>query len=101
MHMSACVLMAFVRIHLLRMIAPREGYEYGMRPTLLRMGITWWVTYAGVLTLVHHLWLFSVELLRWERFGETLLRSLLSAAFTLLLCMLAQFLTARPERGRA
>ncbi|MCW5900219.1 MAG: hypothetical protein KIT10_13210 [Flavobacteriales bacterium] len=101
MHMSACVLMGFARIHLLRMIAPREGYEYGMRPTLLRMGVTWWITYAGVLTLIHHLWLFNVELLRWERFGETLLRGLLSAAFTLLLCMLAQFLTARPERGRA
>ncbi len=101
MHMSACTVMSFARIQLLGLIAPREGYEYGMRPTLPRMGLTWWITYAGALILLHHLWLFNVELLRWERIGETIARTLLSAAFTLLLCLLAQFLTARSDRSRA
>lgn len=101
MHMSACVVMMFVRIHLLSLISPREGYEYGMRPTLPRMGITWFVTYAGLLILVHHLWLFFVEVHRFDSFFPTFLRALLSAAFTLGLCLLTQFLTSRQERGRA
>ena len=60
MHMSACTLMMYARIRVVRLLAPREGYEYGMRPTVPRMGLTWFITYAGVLILVHHLWLFFV-----------------------------------------
>jgi rod shape-determining protein MreD len=101
MHMSACVVMTYGRIHLLRLLAPREGYEFGMRPTIPSMGLAWFVTYAGVLILLHHLWLFNVELLRLDRSLGTLLRAILSATFTLVLALLAQFLTARPSRDRA
>ena len=100
MHMSACVIMIFVRLRWLRLIAPREGYEFGMRPTVPRMGLVWFVTYAGVLILVHHLWLFFVEIHRFDSFFTTFLRAVLSAAFTLGLCLLAQFLTSREERSR-
>jgi hypothetical protein len=86
---------------LLRLLAPREGYEYGMRPTVPRMGIPWFITYAGALILLHHFWLFNVEVFRFDRFFSTFLRALLSALFTLSLAILVQFLTTRPERGRA
>ncbi len=100
MHMSACVVMMFVRLRWLKLIAPREGYEFGMRPTVPRMGLVWFVTYAGVLILIHHLWLFFVEIHRFDSFFSTFLRAVLSAVFTLGLCLLAQFLTSRDERGR-
>jgi len=100
MHMSASIVMMYTRIQVVRLLAPREGYEYGMRPTVPRMGLTWFVTYAGLLILVHHLWLFFVEIYRFDAFFSTFFRAVLSGAFTLLLCLLAQFLTARPERGR-
>ncbi|MBL0129056.1 MAG: rod shape-determining protein MreD [Flavobacteriales bacterium] len=100
MHMSACVIMMFVRLRWLKLIAPREGYEFGMRPTVPRMGLVWFVTYAGVLILIHHLWLFFVEIHRFDSFFSTFLRAVLSAVFTLGLCLLAQFLTSREERGR-
>jgi hypothetical protein len=38
MHMSACVVMMYARLNLLRLLAPREGYEFGTRPTVPRMG---------------------------------------------------------------
>jgi hypothetical protein len=72
-----------------------------MRPTIPGMGITWFITYAGVLILVHHLWLFFVELFRFERFFGTFFRAVLSGAFTLVLVLLAQFLTSRPSRDRS
>lgn len=100
MHMSACVLMMYVRINLLRLLAPREGYEFGTRPTLPRMGFAWYVTYAGILILVHHLWLFMVEVHRFDGFFGTLLRAVLSAVFTFALCLLAQFLTSNADRDR-
>lgn len=100
MHMSACIVMMYARMHLLAMIAPREGYEYGLSATVPSMGLTWYFTYSGLLILLHHLWLFFVEMHSFDRFFGTFLRALLSAAFTLALCILAQFLTSRPVRGR-
>jgi rod shape-determining protein MreD len=100
MHMSASTVLMFLRIHVLRLLRPREGYEYGMRPTVPRMGMAWFVTYAGILILVHHLWLFFIEMFRFDMGLVTFSRAILSAAFTLLLCLLAQFLTSAPERVR-
>ncbi|MEO8591603.1 MAG: hypothetical protein ABI432_19635 [Flavobacteriales bacterium] len=100
MHMSACTVMMFARVFMLDLIAPREGYEYGLRPTVPRMGLAWFVTYAGLLIAVHHVWLFFVEVYSFDHFFGTFLRALLSAVFTLALCMLAQFLTSSPQRGR-
>lgn len=100
MHMSASVLMMFARIRVVGLLAPREGYEYGMTPSLASMGLAWFLTYAGLLILVHHVWLFAVEVYRWDGIPAAFGRAVLSAVFTLGLCLLAQFLTARPERGR-
>lgn len=100
MHMSACVVLMYGRLNVLRLLAPREGYEFGARPTVPRMGLAWFTTYAGILILLHHLWLFFVELHRFDAFFGTFFRALLSALFTFSLCLLAQFLTAGPERAR-
>lgn len=100
MHMSACVVMMYARLNLLRLLAPREGYEFGMRPTIPRMGLAWFLTYAGLLIAIHHLWLFFIELHRFDSFFSTFFRAMLSALFTLALCLLTQFLTSSPDRGR-
>jgi len=100
MHMSACIVMMYVRVYLLDLISPREGYEYGLRPTVPRMGLAWYLTYAGLLIAIHHLWLFFVEVYSFDRFFGTFFRALLSALFTLALCMIAQFLTSSQQRGR-
>ncbi len=100
MHTSACVLMAFLRIWMLRLLRPRDGYDHTRSPTIADMGIAWWSTFAAVLVLVHHLWLFFVEIYRFDEFGATLLRASLSAVFTLALCMLVQTLFTRASRSR-
>jgi rod shape-determining protein MreD len=100
MHFTACTLMAYLRILLLRLLRPRDGYEFGSRPVIADMGLAWWGTFAGVLVLAHHLWLFFVEVYRFDNFGNTLLRAVLSAAFTLALCLLAQALLTRASRQR-
>lgn len=100
MHASACVLMAWSRLFMLRILAPRDGYDYARRPNVRDMGITWYATFAGLLVLIHHLWLFFVEVYRFDDFLSTLLRALMSAAATLLLCLLAQALTSHGARPR-
>lgn len=100
MHASACVLMAYGRLWMLRILVPRDGYDPAKRPIVQHMGLTWYMTFAGVLVLMHHLWLFFVEVYRFDDFFTTFLRALMSAAATLILCLLAQALTSRELRPR-
>ncbi len=95
MHASACTVMAYARSLMLRALAPREGYEIGRRAALADMGLAWFMTYGGVLILIHHVWLFFVEVFRFDAFLSTLFRALLSTAATLVLCLVAQLLIAR------
>lgn len=100
MHASATVLMAWARLFMLRILAPRDGYDHDSRPNVADMGITWYTTFAGLLILIHHIWLFFVEVYRFDDFFSTLLRALMSAVATLLLCLLAQALTSHGARPR-
>lgn len=100
MHLTACTVMAYVRIWMLRVLRPRDGYEFGRRPTIADMGLAWWTTFAGVLVLAHHLWLFQVEVGRWSGLGTAIARAFFSAIFTMALCLLAQALFTRANRAR-
>lgn len=92
MHISASLLLAILRKPVLSLLSPREGYEMGTRPRIDSLGISWFLSYAGLLILAHHSWLFYLELFRFSQFFSTLLRVILSSTFTLLLCVLVQYL---------
>lgn len=101
MHAGACTVMAFARTGVLRLLRPRDGYEPGVTPSLRTMGPVWFITCAALLVPVHHIWLFFTEVLRFDRFFGTLGRSLASAALTIVLILLVQFLFFRPDRQRS
>lgn len=92
MHISAALIMAVLRKRILALLAPREGYETGTRPRIDQLGINWFISYAGLLILVHHLWLFFLEVFRFSAFFSTFSRAILSTLATLLLCVLVQYL---------
>lgn len=99
LHASACVVLAYVRPLYLNAIAPRDGYEFGQRPGIQDFGISWFIKYAGVLILIHHLWLFYVEIYSFRGFFNTLLRVLASSTLTLILSIFSQYLmTKKPSR---
>ena len=94
-HTVATVFMAYFRFHLLRFIAPRDGYEPGMAPTLQSLGLSWFVKYASILTLAHHFVLFWVESFNFGDLLPATFRALCSSIFTLLLIFIYQFLSTR------
>lgn len=98
MHASACLLLAYVRPAWLKIIAPRDGYDTEAVPSIRQFGIRWFLAYAGVLIFIHHFALFFIEIFRMSEFMNTLLRILISTIVTLLLVILSQFMTMRPER---
>jgi hypothetical protein len=98
-HAAACTVLGFARHYILRFIAPREGYEAGLRPTMSEMGTRWFVTYAAILICVHHLVLFYLEVFRFSEFFRTLLRVILSSAGTLTLVIVIQVLFFSRDRN--
>ena len=97
-HTIATVFMAYVRFHLLRFIAPRDGYEPGMSPALQSLGLSWFFKYASILTLAHHLILFWVESFRFGDLLPATFRALCSSIFTILLIFIYQILSTRQNR---
>lgn len=92
LHASACTIMGFARYYVLKYVAPREGYDAGVKPTVEDMGLAWFLRYAGTLIIVHHFFLFYLEVFRFSEFFRTLLRVVLSSAGTFGLIYLIQFL---------
>jgi len=90
MHTSATIFMAFIRIYLLDLIRPRDGYEFNAKPNLHDMGIIWFSMYSSILIFLHHLFLFYVESFKFSQFFETLGRTVLSTIFTVALVFIVQ-----------
>src|ERR1051325_3534057 len=78
LHAAACVFIGYCRPYLLKLIAPREGYVFDAKPNLNSMSLRWFITYASVLVVLHHLVLFYAEIFRFSEFFSTLLRVILS-----------------------
>lgn len=97
MHAAACLLMIYVRPYWLKLIAPRDGYDIETEPSIKKLGFAWYMAYASFLVFVHHLFLFYIEVFRFSEFIDTLTRIALSSILTLLLIIIAQYLTSKPK----
>jgi cell shape-determining protein MreD len=101
MHASACVLMAFARPRIMKILASSDEYEFRNKPTIHVMGFRWYVSYAFLLCVLHHFWFFLVENFRFTEIHIILLKTLGSALFTTFLIVLTQYLffSRRKENG--
>jgi len=98
MHTGACLFMAYCRPFVLSILSPRGGYEAGTNPTLRDLGLNWFVSYAAILIFLHHLVLFFLEAFSIAEFFTTSFRVLASAVFSLLLVLLAQYISVKPRQ---
>ncbi len=89
-HMSALVLMGFVRTFLLPALAPQGDYEAGVIPSVSVNGWSWYLRYSIILTLIHNTVLFFVESFTFVNAGYTLINILFSSIFTVVLLVLLQ-----------
>ncbi len=95
MHASAAVFTAFARPGVLRLIAPRDGYEPETKLSPQVMGFKWFITYITMLVLLHHLVFFYVEVFRFSEFFLTFYKAILNGAITIMLIVLGQYLFGR------
>ena len=92
MHTSATVLVGFVRPYVLRFTSPRDGYEPDADPSMLAYGFKWFLIYASIIVVIHHLALFYLEVFRFTDFFRTLLRIILSSLFSISFIILLEYI---------
>lgn len=96
-HTSATVFMAFSRKYVLKLIRPRDGYEFGITPNLQNMGLSWYLAYSVILVVLHHLFLFYIESFHFSQFFSTFGRVIVSSIFTLILIFIVQLFNYNPN----
>jgi len=100
LHAAACVLLAFVRIQFINITVQKEGFDNEPEPTVSVMGFRWFFTYAIILTLIHHFFLFNLEVFRFSEIQYTLTRVLLSSVFTVFLMLISGLLFYRSRERK-
>jgi len=95
MHAAAAVFTAFARPGVLRLIAPRDGYEPETKFSPQIMGFKWFITYVSMLVFLHHLVFFYIEVFRFSEFFITFYKALLNSLITIILIVLGQYLFGR------
>ncbi len=92
MHAAACTLISFLRPYILLLITPQQrGYDEKADFTVQSMGLIWFLTYAGILVSLHHIFLFFLELGSFSMFFITLLKVLCTIIFTMFMVVILQY----------
>ena len=83
MHAAACVCIGYVRPFLIQFLMPQREIEFNYRePSAVSLGLVPYITYISLLTILHHLFLFSIQAFQfgsgWYLFIKTLGSSLVS-----------------------
>ncbi len=94
LHSCASVFIAYIRPGIIRLTTNREE-DMNNYPGLAQTGISWFLRYAVIMVLAHHIVFFFVEVFTLNNFPHTLLRAVLSAVFSIFVIILSQFIIFR------
>ncbi len=92
LHTAATVLAGFARPAVIKLVGEREEYDASMYPSLQNMGLKWFLTYTVILVFLHHAALNFLDVFSFTEFFRTLLRIIISTAFTVLFIILLQYI---------
>ncbi|HOV10896.1 MAG TPA: rod shape-determining protein MreD, partial [Bacteroidales bacterium] len=82
-HTAATVLIAYLRPWAQNTVSSRQEYEPGIQPGIKNLGFRWFFLYSLILTTIHHVFLFYLEVFRFAGFFNTMLHALLNVLYTL------------------
>ncbi len=95
MHAFATVFIAFVRIVILNILSPRDGYEAFFAPSEKILGIKWFFKYTLIMSGIHSLIFFLLDAFSLSYFIAKIHIFLLSYISSVALIILGQFLIFR------
>ena len=92
LHASAAAFTAFARPFILGLLEPRGGFNVSYSPTAARMGLVWYLQYAGIMMGIHLFFFFSVEAFTFVYIVDILLNTIVSFAISMVFVMIYQVL---------
>ncbi|WP_027418714.1 hypothetical protein [Crocinitomix catalasitica] len=98
LHTSAALIIGYLRPTVLKLIEPRDSYDTTLLPSIHDMGKLWFLSYASILIAMHHIWFFTIEILKFDQFFFILLKTIFSSIFSLLLIILFQYIFYKPTK---
>ncbi|MBK6344799.1 MAG: rod shape-determining protein MreD [Bacteroidales bacterium] len=98
LHAAASVFMAYLRPWVIRKAGAPADYEGNLKPGIADMGFRWFLSYAAILILAHHLILALLDSFRFAEAGMIFIRLIVSSSFTLLLVILSEYLFMRRRK---
>ena len=100
LHTAACVLLALVRVLFISVTVQKDGFDNEPEPTLSIMGFRWFLTYAVILTFIHHTFLFILESFSFSEIIFILQRVITSSIFTVFLMLITGLLFFRKRERK-
>ncbi|OIQ35977.1 MAG: hypothetical protein BM555_03680 [Crocinitomix sp. MedPE-SWsnd] len=98
LHASSALFIGYLRPTIMKYIRPKEGYDTSLLPSIQDMGTTWFLAYVSVIIFAHHLWFFSIEILRFDLFVLILAKTFMSFIFSIGLIILFQYIFYKPSK---
>ncbi len=92
MHAAASTLAAFVRPGIINLVTQKQEVDTGTEPSVKEFGFRNFFTYSFLVTSIHHISLFYIEVFRFSEFFSTLYRAVLSVIFTMILILITNYL---------
>ncbi len=89
---AASVLMAFMRPAVINLVGNKPDYDQSGEPSMRDMGFQWFLPYAILMVMIHHLALNLIDVFNFHEMGQTFLRVILSSTFTIIFILLAQYM---------
>ncbi len=94
LHAAATTLLGYLRTPVLYLVSGR-GSDMAEYPTLKNNGLRWFLIYSVLLVLIHHFFLFYMEVFSFAGFFRTLIRVIFSTILSVFVIVLSQFLIFR------
>ncbi|HMC01138.1 MAG TPA: rod shape-determining protein MreD [Flavobacteriaceae bacterium] len=95
-HAAACVTIAYIRPVVLKFCFGMIYEHQAIKFSNVDLGAK--TMYIAILTLIHHLILFSLEIFNFSKIILTLQKTLFSSAFTILLCVLVSIIFSKNSK---
>jgi len=92
LHAGATVFLGFLRPGIANLISSREIIEKGSTPNMKQLGFVSFMKYTVIAVFIHHLFLFYAEAFSFGGFFHTLIRCILSSAFSIVIILASQFI---------
>lgn len=99
MHAAACVLVGYIRPFIINIIVPQQGVEFNYRePSATSLGNIQYMIYVVVLTLFHHVMLFSIQAFQFGNIVYLLFKTLGASLISLLLILVVEIVFMRKQK---